>query len=88
MRGITKLLSLAALTSALMLTGCATRTQHAEVYQNPNANFLGIIKVEPGSFEQAYSSPIQVSSDELIPTNNFSGDRVTLLWGLITIKDY
>lgn len=88
MRGITKLLSLAVITSALMLTGCATRTQHADVYENRNTNFLGILKVEPGNFEQPPATSIRVSSEELIPTNDFSGDRVSLLWGLITVTDY
>ncbi len=85
---MTKLIGLLGILSVALLTGCATKTKHADVYQNRNFNFLGIVKSEPANFTPTPSYSFALSSDELVPTNSYSGDKVTFLWGLITLKDY
>ena len=69
----------------LFLTGCVTNgTQEGE----KDVNLLGIIKHEAGSYSATGPNTLTVSSDELIERKNFSGNKTTLFWGLITLKDY
>ena len=76
---------LALLTAALCFTGCDQgRAQMAP----REANLLGAAKIEKEAYTATGQSTIAVSTDELYKRQNFSGDKVTLLWGLITIKDY
>jgi hypothetical protein len=51
-------------------------------------NVLGIAKIEKENFTYAGTNTFDVSTYELYDRKNFSGDKVTLLWGLITLKDY
>lgn len=52
------------------------------------AHLLGIAKVEKDNYEPTSVATFEVSTDELYTRKNFSGNKVTLLWGLITLKDY
>ena len=52
------------------------------------ANVLGIAKIEKDSYAPTGPATIEVKTDELYTRKNVSGDKVTLLWGLITLKDY
>jgi hypothetical protein len=54
----------------------------------PSHNFLGIIKIESGSYASNNRATIHVRTDELYTRRTTSGDRITLLWGAITITDY
>ncbi len=85
---MTKLIGLFGILSVALLTGCATKSKQAEVYQNRNFNFLGIVKSEPANYTPSPSYSFALTPDELVPTNTYSGDKVTLLWGLVTLKDY
>lgn len=51
-------------------------------------NVLGIIKHEPESYAHTSPNTIALNTDELYTRNEFSGDKTTFLWGLVTIKDY
>jgi hypothetical protein len=85
---MTKLIGLLGILSVALLTGCASKSKQAEVYKDRDFNFLGIVKSQPANYTQSPSYSFALSSDEVVSTNTFSGDKVTLLWGLITLKDY
>lgn len=52
------------------------------------ANLLGAAKIERENYGPTGPTTFAVHTDELYERKNFSGDRVTLLWGLVTLKDY
>ena len=51
-------------------------------------NVLGIIKHEPESYLHTGPNTFAIQTDELYARKEFSGDKTSLLWGLVTIKDY
>ena len=72
--------------AALFSTGCM---KNESAYTVPSkSSFLGIVEHNEATFEPVGANTIAVKSDELGPRNNFSGDNVKILWGLITLKDY
>lgn len=89
-------LKLAVLSSALAATalfvGCAG---HDTDYKGPGVsaeashNILGIVKTNPGSYRYVEeSSSIVIRTEDLWCRRDFSGDNVSLFWGLININDY
>ena len=80
-----KILTLTTLILFLFLTGCVTNGTQAG---SNSVNMLGIIKHEAASYSATGPNTMTVSSDELTERKNFSGNKTTLLWGLITLKDY
>ena len=80
-----KALTLTASLLFLFLTGCVTNDTQAG---SNSVNMLGIVKQEVASYSATGSNTITISSDELTERKNFSGNKTTLLWGLITLKDY
>ena len=52
------------------------------------ANALGVARIDKASYQPTGAATFAVSTDELYTRKNVDGDKVTLLWGLITIKDY
>jgi len=81
-----KILALLSLSSAaLVFTGCDGGTAQMGPKE---ANILGIAKVEKASYQPSAPTTFAVSTDELYTRKNFQGDQVTLLWGLVTLKDY
>lgn len=81
-----KILALLSLSSAaLVFTGCKDKTAQ----MGPeNTNVLGIVKVDKESYQPVGPNTFAVSTDELYSRKNYQGDKVTLFWGLITLKDY
>lgn len=83
-----RLIILLALITSFSFVGCVNDPTYESEYAPKQRNFLGIIK----SSDQDYVSPkpttVSVSTRELYSPTNFSGEKVTLLWGLITITDY
>ena len=71
--------------SALVFTACDSGRAQME---KKEANLLGAISYEPESYSATDPGTIAISTDELYDRDNVSGDKVTLLWGLITLKDY
>ena len=53
-----------------------------------DTNVLGIIKHEPESYAPTGPNSIAIHTDELYTRKDFSGDKTTFLWGLVSIKDY
>ena len=72
-------------TSAIVFTACDGGRAQLE---KKEANLLGLATYEPESFQSATPATFAVSTDELYDRDNVSGDKVTLLWGLITLQDY
>lgn len=82
----TKLVFLLALSLAtFLLSGC----DKGQSQMGPReTNLLGAVKVEKESYSPAGVNTSAISTDELYARKNFTGDKVTLFWGLITLKDY
>lgn len=81
-----KILALLSLSfAALVFTGCDGGTAQMGPKET---NLLGLAKVEKESFQPTEVTTFALSTDELYTRKNYSGDKVTLLWGLITLKDY
>lgn len=82
---------LIALTSLLVTTfvfaGCAGDTNKT-AYGPKQSNFLGIVKTEKANYTPSTVNTFAIHTDELDSRQNYSGDKTTLLWGLVTIKDY
>lgn len=86
-----KQLALATLIASAALVGCTTYdtpNRGRNVSMEPAHNFLGIVKVEPGSFAPIEQSTVGVNMREFSGRRITSGDRVTLLWGAVTLTDY
>jgi hypothetical protein len=72
---------------SLFASGCKT-TSSDSVYVPNDTNILGIVKHQPQSYATVGTNTFRVRSDELLSRQNFSGNKTTLLWGLITYTDY
>ena len=51
-------------------------------------NLLGIVKIQSDAYSPSSPATISLSTDELSNRKNYSGGKTSLLWGLITLKDY
>lgn len=76
-----------AATLAVFASGCKTTSSNS-VYVPRETNILGIIKHQPQSYATVGTNTFHISSDEIRARKDFSGDKTTLLWGLITLTDY
>jgi hypothetical protein len=86
-----KQLALATLIASAALVGCTTYdTPHhgKNVSMEPSHNFLGIIKVEAGSYAPNEKPTVSANMSEFYGRRITSGDRITLLWGTVTLTDY
>jgi hypothetical protein len=86
-----KQLVLATLIASAALVGCTTydTPNHGRnVSLEPAHNFLGLVKVESGSFAPNDLPTIGANMREFSGRRITSGDRVTLLWGAVTLTDY
>lgn len=72
---------------AVFASGCNTTSSNS-VYVPREMNILGIVKHQPQSYATVGSNTFHVSSDELFARKNFSGNKTTFLWGLVTFTDY
>lgn len=77
------LLSLIA--AALVFTGCDGGKAQMTTGET---NVLGLYKNVQESYAPTSPNSFTINSDELYTRKNFSGDKTTLLWGLITFEDY
>ena len=71
---------------SLAFTGCQSISSSSNGPKE--TNLLGIVKVQPDSYTPSSPATFTLSTDELSNRKNYSGDKTTLLWGLITLKDY
>ena len=81
-----KFLTLAAVAVAsLVLSGCGSSNSSVA---DKETNILGIVKIERGAYSPTTPNTIPVETEELYTRKDYSGDKYTFLWGLVTIKDY
>ena len=89
MKKIALMLSTACL---LALAGCNTGPTTAQrenmIKPNEDYNFFGIVSSEQGTFKKPNTNSFSITSDQVTTRDNYSGDSVSLLWGLITLRDY
>jgi hypothetical protein len=86
-----KQLALATLIASAALVGCTTydTPNHGRnVSLEPSHNFLGIVKVESGSYAPSEKATVGANMREFSGRRITSGDRITLLWGAVTLTDY
>lgn len=86
-----KQLALATLIASAALVGCTTydTPNHGRnVSMEPSHNFLGLVKVESNSYAPNEKPTVGVNMREFTARRATSGDRVTLLWGAVTLTDY
>lgn len=89
MRRINKIIGSLGLLAVVFLAGCATQPRNATVDNGRrDINVFGIVKSEPRSYAPNPAHTFVLSSDEVLSTNQYSGDRVSFLWGLVTLTDY
>jgi len=71
--------------AALTFSGCDTGRAQLE---KKDSTMMGIATYSDADYSPTGPATIAISTDELYDRDNPSGKKVTLLWGLITIKDY
>ena len=71
---------------SLVFTGC--QGINSSSIGPKETNLLGIVKVQSDSYSPTSPATFSLSTDELSNRKNYSGGKTTLLWGLITLKDY
>ena len=82
----TKIIALLSiLISSLIFTGCDRGTSQMGPKE---ANLLGLAKISKAHYQPSGPATFSISTDEIYTRNDFGGDQVSLLWGLITLKDY
>jgi hypothetical protein len=80
-RHLTPILALGALT----FSGCGL---NPDAEGKKQANLLGIVKYEQASFQHTGPLTFPLATEEILPRSGYTGDKLTFLWGLITLKDY
>ncbi len=90
-RKLSLLVSLA-VASAFAMTGCNgydTDYHGDSVRAEDSHNFLGIVKTAPNSYGYVDdSASIILDTESLWCRRDFSGAKVTLFWGAISVRDY
>lgn len=82
-----KLLLAAAVYSSILITsGCATRTTSSGGRETTLLG--GAVTVSTNSFQPPTPATLDVDTSKLASKGNLSGNKTTLLWGLITLHDY
>lgn len=71
--------------ASFLMTGCDKGRSQIGPRET---NLLGAVKIEKENYTPSRPTTVAIHTDELYPRSNFSGDKVTLLWGLVTLKDY
>lgn len=74
-----------AIIASLLITACDS--DYSTVAPK-ETNVLGIVKYEPQSYAHTSPNTIAIHTDEVYARKEFTGDKTTFLWGLVTIKDY
>ena len=76
------------LTSMFMFSACSSSRSTTESTKCKGTNFLGIINYQPESYAPTGPNTFAITTNELYTRRNFSGDRISLFWGFLEIKDY
>jgi hypothetical protein len=76
----------AALALLAFASGCATRNTSSG---GKETNVLGgAMVVSKDSFQPVTPATLDADTSKIVGKNGPSGNKVSLLWGLITLKDY
>ena len=81
------ILTFTLLVASIFISGCASHTDKTQLGKSEH-NILGIIKYEEAAYSPVGVNTFGLSKNELAPVANYSGDKVTLLWGLFTLNNY
>lgn len=81
-----KLLLTTAVASLLFGSGCATRTTASGGRETTLLG--GALTVSTASFQPPTPATLDVDTSKLASKGNPTGNKTTLLWGLITLHDY
>jgi hypothetical protein len=73
--------------SAIGFSGCSMFPQ-AKKYLSKDINVAGVFTHSPNSYAPIESGTLRLRSDELWYRKDFSGNKTTFLWGLISFTDY
>jgi hypothetical protein len=76
----------AAWTALLFASGCATRTTASGGRETTVLG--GAVTVSTNSFQPPTPATLDVDTSKLISKGNPTGNKTTILWGLITLHDY
>ncbi|MBT4756786.1 MAG: hypothetical protein HOO08_00150 [Opitutae bacterium] len=71
--------------AAFVFTGCDGGKAQMSTGET---NVLGLYQNAQESYAPSSPNTFTINTNELYTRENFSGDKTTLLWGLITIEDY
>ncbi|MGF1530212.1 MAG: hypothetical protein ACFCU4_02515 [Puniceicoccaceae bacterium] len=77
--------------AAISLSACkapSSSEQAALIKPREGFNFLGLVKFEEGAYAQKTPTSFGVESDDLMLRENYSGNHLSLLWGLVQFNDY
>jgi hypothetical protein len=70
----------------IFFSGCATHTTSSG---GRETNVLGgVVTVATNSFQPPTPATVDVDTSKIVGRGDPSGNKVTLLWGLITLHDY
>ena len=79
---------LVGLAASVFLTGCETMGHRAIPKEKDDVSVLGgLYSKKKGAFEKLGPTEFGEKSSKLGRKKDFDGDRVSFLWGLITIVD-
>jgi outer membrane lipoprotein SlyB len=81
-----KLPLVAALLTALLASGCATRNTASGGKET--SLLAGAVTYSSDSFQPVTPATVNADTTAIVGKNGPSGKKVTLLWGLITLHDY
>jgi hypothetical protein len=87
LKKLTPLFTAAGLALAVASTGCSTTAGNPQA-ANQDRHFAGLVTIEPHSFQDTTPNTLELHVNDVINKPDMSGDRTTLLFGLITIEDY
>jgi hypothetical protein len=80
------LVAAAAALISLVFSGCATRRTSSGGRETSVLG--GAVTVSTASFQPTTPATVDVDTSKIVSTGNPSGNKVSLLWGLITLHDY
>jgi hypothetical protein len=77
------------LTSAVILfSGCGANDSGKTALGKSETNILGVYKSEKAGYSHTGMNTFGMKSDEIAARSNYSGNKTTLLWGLVTLQDH
>jgi hypothetical protein len=80
------ILALFAAASTALLSGCVVASHTANGKSHTDI-LGGMIVLEEGAFEKQPEAAFPLNTDYPPPGSDLSGDRVSLLWGLISYRN-